>query len=121
MEFSSKDVLVEAIKLAKSPKMALDGVKMLLDGAGDYSEIFRIVLEPVWADASRRNRAIERRSGKNRLKKWPPRTQLEEATCQLVAKKVMRSRSVEKEFGKVLSSYEEQTIKRIYQILSGSQ
>lgn len=121
MEFSSKEVLTEAIKKSRSPKMALDGAKLLLNGGGDYPDIFKTVFETVWSDATRRNQAIERRAGKNRLLKWPPRTQLEEGACQLVAKKVRRSRNPEREFGKVLSSYEEQTIKRIYQILSGSQ
>lgn len=121
MEFSSKEALTESIKRSKSPKMAVDGVKMLLGSTEDYSDIFKAVLEEVWLDATLRNRAIERKAGRNELIKWPPRTNLEESECQLISKKIKKSRNPAKEMGKVLASYNELTIKRIYQILSDAQ
>lgn len=113
--------LVEAVKSAKSVKMALDGTNLLLGDSEEYRFIFKEVFELAWQDATRRNRAIERSAGKKRDIKWKPRTlQTDEQfeTDLLEFNKTGSTRKKNRILGRILSDYEEQSIKRFFAKIS---
>lgn len=115
------DTLISAVKSAKSPKMALDGTKILLGPSEEYRSIFKEVFELVWRDATRRNRAIELSAGKKRDIKWKPRFVASEEYLQADLKAFKKTHSSKKKcriLGRVLSEYEESSINTFFESIT---
>lgn len=113
--------LVEAVKKARSPKMALDGTKLLLGNSEGYKLVFEKVFELVWRDATYRNRAIERSAGRKADIMWRPRISPDEQAFQaslLAFRKTKSSRKSAKVLGKVLCEYDQASIQKFFAVIS---
>ena len=115
--------LVEAVKSAKSVKMALDGTKLLLGDSAEYKVIFHQVFDLAWNDATRRNRAIELSGGRKRDIKWKPRTPQDPEAFQADVKSFGKTHSLRKKskiLGRILSDHDEISIKRFFVEITGT-
>ena len=119
MEGIDNDMMIEAVKKAKSPKQALDGAKMLYEGGPEYDKVFRACFEETWKDATRRNRAIERSGGKLADTMWKTRLHLDEHQIQERVDKILKSKD-STEWGKVLSEVDDEGIRQIFQLVKTS-
>lgn len=113
MEDIDKNLLIEAIKSARSPKMALNGTKLLCGSGFVFSDIFKECFEIAWQDATRRNRAIEWSKGKRADELWKPRSHLDSLQLQEIANRMISTKRY-KELGKVLSELDEEGIRFIF-------
>lgn len=116
--------LVQAVKSAKSPKMALDGTKLLLGDSEDYKLIFHQTFELAWRDATKRNRSIERHLGKNRDEKWKSRIAPEDVYFDKDLASFSKARSAKKRFkilGRILSEYEPVSISKFFAKITGKE
>ena len=119
MEGIDNNMMIEAVKNAKSPKQALNGAKMLYEGGPEYEKVFRACFEEAWKDATRRNRAIERSNGKLADTMWKPRLHLDEQQIQERVNKILKSKN-SVEWGKVLSEVDDEGIRQIFQKVKAS-
>jgi hypothetical protein len=116
--------LIQAVKSSKSPKMALDGVKLLLGDSKDYKLIFHHVFELAWKDAAKRNRSIERHLGRNRDKKWKPRIVPDDTGFNEDLASFSQTRSAKKRskiLGRILSEYESVSIFKFFAKITGKE
>ncbi len=97
-------LLIEAIRSAKSPKMALDGAKLMFQGDPSISHVSREVFNEAWDDATRMNRLIERKSGKVR---WPNRLDLNEERIRHEVNRYSSSNNKGEILGRILSELDE--------------
>lgn len=119
MEGIDNDMIIEAVKKARSPKQALNGAKLLYEGGPEYEKVFRACFEEVWKDATRRNRAIEKSEGKLADVLWRPRLHLDEQQIQERVNKILKSKN-SAEWGKVLSEVDDEGIRQIFQLVKAS-
>lgn len=117
MKAIDKHMIIEAVKKAKSPKQTLDGVKILLDGTTDYSEIFQACFETAWKDASRRNRSIERFEGKNSDSIWWSRHAPSEDQMKEDIRQFLHFKNKTRVLGRILSEYDRDSLKRIFDMI----
>ena len=110
MEEQEKQFLIKSIKEAKSPKLALNGAKLLYGEDPSWGDVSRSCFEEAWNDATRMNRLIEKKSGKVR---WPDRFEADEERIQIEVRRLQAMDSKSTEWGKVLSTYGIDTIKAI--------
>ena len=116
--------LVQAVKSAKSPKMALDGTKLLLGDSDDYKLVFHQSFELAWRDATKRNRSIERHLGKNRDEKWKPRIVPDDAYFDKDLAAFNKTRSAKKRsriLGRILSEYQAESIVMFFAKITGKE
>lgn len=116
--------LVQAVKSAKSPKMALDGTKLLLGDSEDYKLVFHQSFELAWRDASKRNRSIERHLGKNSDEKWRPRIVPDDAYFNKDLSAFSKTRSAKKRsriLGRILSEYQAESIVMFFAKITGKE
>ena len=107
--------LIKSIKEAKSPKLALNGAKLLYGGDPSWGDVSRACFEEAWDDATRMNRLIERKSGKVR---WPERFDIDEDRIKSEAQRINGSKDRGTEWGRVLSTYGIETIKSIRSLIN---
>jgi hypothetical protein len=110
-------MIIEAVKKAKSSKQALDGAKFVLSGTPDYQEIFQACFEDAWSDATRRNRSIERNSGKNSDIVWKERVTPTEQEMKEDLREFLRFKNKTRVIGRILSKYDEQSLKQIFEMI----
>ena len=110
MEETEKQFLIKVIKEAKSPKLALNGAKLLHGGDPSWGDVSRACLEETWADATKMNRLIEKKSGTVR---WPERFDIDDDRIKSEAQRINGSKDRGTEWGRVLSTYGIETIKSI--------
>lgn len=121
MNLLSNETLVEAVKRAESPKMALDGVKLLLGASDKYHFIFHETFELAWKDATRRNRSIEYNEGANRDEKWKDRLRVTNESLQFDAQNFAMTKSSKRKasiLGKVLSEYDAASLKEFFDLIT---
>lgn len=102
--------LIETINNARSPKLALNGAKLVYGGDGSWSEIHKACFDAAWEDASRRNQMIEKSGGKVR---WPNRFDIDDERIAEEATKITSSANKSREWGVALSTYDHATLVKI--------
>ena len=107
MNPEAKKFLVESIVSSRSPKLALNGAKILYGHDESWGEIHRACFEAAWEDATRMNRLIEKKSGNVR---WPERFDVTESKIKEEVERLNSSRNVSIEWGRILSTYGENTL-----------
>ena len=115
LEETEKQFLIKAIKEAKSPKLALNGAKLLHEGDPSLGDVSRSCFEEAWADATRMNRLIERKQGKVR---WPERFDIDDDRIRSEVRQFESSKDKATEWGRILSTYGIDTIKSIRSLIN---
>ena len=115
MENEQKLLLIKAIKEAKSPKLAINGAKLLYGNDPSWGDVSRACFEETWADATRMNRLIERKSGNVR---WPDRFGIDENRIKSEVNRIKTSKEPSTEWGRVLSTYDEHTLNEIQRLVN---
>ena len=107
--------LIKSIKEAKSPKLALNGAKLLYGEDPLWGDVSRACFEEAWTDATRMNRLIERKSGTVR---WPERFDIDEDRIKAEAKRFNGSKDKSADWGRILSTYGIDTINEIKSLIT---
>ena len=107
-------MIINAIKSARSPNMALNGAKLLYGKDAKFGEIFKVCFDMAWSDASRFNQYIEENAG---IPRRPDRLSLDEQDVTDAVEMIARSRNPARELGRCLAEYDEQAIKDIFRKL----
>jgi len=110
LDQEEKNFLIRTITNARSPKLALNGAKLLYHNDESWKEISKACFEKAWEDASRTNQIIERSGGKSR---WPERIDIEEERISEEANKIIRAKDKSIAWGVALSTYGLVTLSKI--------
>lgn len=102
-----KQFLILTINNASSPKLALNGAKLVYGNDESWSEISKACFEKAWSDATRRNQLIERSGGTMR---WPNRFDIDNEQVLVEANKINASKDKFREWGNALSTYDVTTL-----------
>jgi hypothetical protein len=115
LDIPRKLFIIESIKSSRSPKLALNGAKLLYGGDESWGEIHKECFEATWADATKMNRLIEKKSGNIR---WPERFEIDADRIKDEARNLNDSKYKMKEWGRILSTYGETTLIAIQKLVT---
>jgi len=107
LDQAEKQFLILAICNARSPKLALNGAKLVYHNDESWGEISKACFERAWEDAGKRNLLIEKSGGKVR---WPERFDLDKERIADEANKITSSKNKSYEWGVALSTYDATTL-----------
>ena len=110
MNQSDMQFLIKTINNARSPKLALNGAKLVYGNDESWGEIHKACLDAAWEDATRRNQLIEKSNGKSR---WPNRFDIADERIVEEANKITSSTNKSNEWGLALSTYDHATLMKI--------